>query len=175
MQQPNNPQFNRGGQPPGLPPPHAYPGDGPRHGPPPYLPAYPPHAAGPHNIHPVSFRGGAPPAMPGPIPFNAMNRNNAPYNGYRPPQPPPHHFNKGHHGHPGPRNDRWEPRGGHHNNNQSRPPPLPLPSHLPPRPLAPLGTSGNDRGHRSGHNKRPEPPGGGEIPDKSAGAPLNYG
>ncbi|KAF8804638.1 hypothetical protein BYT27DRAFT_6694247 [Phlegmacium glaucopus] len=190
LQPPNNPQFNRGGPPPGLPaPPHAYPGDGPRHGGPGYGgPGGPPHPppTGPHNVH-APFRAGAPHAMPGPMPFNSMNRPTVPYNGYRPPQPAPLHYNKGHHGHhPGPRNDRWEPRGGHNTNNQSRPP-VPLPAHLPPRPVAPLGTTDNDRdrGHYRGggghNNRRPDPPsadgggGGGELPDKPVGAALNYG
>jgi len=181
LQPPNNPQFNRGGPPPGLPaPPHAYPGDGPRHG----GPGGPPYP--PHNIPPVPFRAGAPHPMPGPMPFNPMNRSSVPYNGYRPPQPAPPHYNKAYHGHhPGPRNDRWEPRGGHNNSNQSRP--LPLPAHLPPRPLAPLGTKDNDRDHGhyrgggGGYNnqRRPDPPGagggGGELPDKPAGSALNYG
>ena len=168
-QPPNH--FNRG-PPPGLPP-HAYPNDGPRHGGPPY----PPHI-GPHNTHPVPFRGG-PHGIPGPMPFNPMNRPTVPYNGYRPPQPPPPHYNKGHH--PGPRNDRWEHRVSHNNNNQSRPS---LPAHLPPRPAAPLGTGDNDRGHyRAGgggnNHRRPDPPsdggGGSEIPDKPSGIALNYG
>ena len=184
LQPPNNSQFNRG-LPPTLPA-HAYPSDGPRHGAP-GAPPYPPPPIGPHNIHPVPFRTGVPPPpMSGPMPFNSMNRPPMPYNGYRPPQPAPPHYNKGYHGHPGPRNDRWEPRGGHNNNNhQSRP--LPLPAHLPPRPLAPLGTSDNhrDRGNYrggGGHNhRRPDPPGsgggggGGEVPGEPTGAALNYG
>lgn len=162
LQPPNNPQFNRGAPPPGLPPPpHAYPNDGPRHGlgGPPYPPPGP---------HPAPSRG--PHAMPGPIHYNSMNRPPpAPYNSYRPSQPAPLHYNKGHHGHnPGPRNDHWEPpRGGYNSNNQSRPP---LPAHLPPRPSAPLGTSDSDRERDrdrhyrggGGHNhRRPDPPGGG--------------
>ena len=157
LQPPNNPHFNRG-PPPGLPPPpHVYPSDGPRHGGP-GGPPYPPPPPGPHNVHPVPF--------PGPHPMPMLYNSNlppAPHNSYRPPQPPSHHYNRGHH--PGPRNDRWEPRGNHNNNNQSRPP---LPAHLPPRPLAPLGFSDNDRDRdrhyrgEGGHNyRRPDPPGGG--------------